>query len=214
MKWQTNRTLATMLAVTALCSCAIAAVVFCRDWTSGDPAAEWLEANRRRVDRMVLADVEKYGVDIYRLYLEVTQRMSGEPESDFGADKALKKLQISYPKSDICALVEACEAYGAVRRRDMLMIEKYLRGLERRHSDGPVQLMPSGYEIEPQLVAAQYNYFFHVGRYDEAEKTLDYLVSKFGDSWLFQPQGGSVSIESFAGLQRRILAVAGKEKSK
>ena len=194
--------------------CAAGLVCVSRGGHPDDPSAEWLESNRLRVDRMVLADAEKYGVDIYRLYLEATQRVPGAPESDFGADKALKKLQVTYPESDIRALVEANEVYGAVRRRDMLKIEQYLSELETRHSDGSSQLMPSGYEIEPQLVAAQYNYFFHVGRFDEAERTLDYLVSKFGDSWLFQPQGGSLSIASFAAFQRRILAVARKEASK
>lgn len=206
--------LMTALVAAVVGACAACLVGVSRGGPPADSSAAWLESNRLRVDRMVLADVEKYGVDIYRLYLEATQRVPGAPESDFGADKALKKLQVTYPESDIRALVEANEAYGAVRRRDMLKIEQYLRGLETRHADGPAQLMPGGYEIEPQLVAAQYNYFFHVGRFDEAENTLDYLVSKFGDSWLFQPQGGSVSIESFAGLQRRILAAARKEKSK
>ena len=205
--------------VTALIAAVVGACAACLVGISGggspvDSPATWLESNRLRVDRMVLADVEKYGVDIYRLYLESTQRVPGAPESDFGADKALKKLQVTYPESDIRALVEANEVYGAVRRRDMLKIEQYLSELETRHSDGPSQLMPSGYEIEPQLVAAQYNYFFHVGRFDEAERTLDYLVSKFCDSWLFQPQGGSLSIASFAAFQRRILAVARKEASK
>ena len=96
----------------------------------------------------------------------------------------------------------------------MIRIEQYLRDLEgRSSSDGP-QLMPNGYEIEPQLVAAQYNYLFHTGRYDEAERMLDYLVSKFGGSWLFQPQGAPLAISSFAAFQRRILAVARKEASK
>ena len=207
------------MAVTALVAavvgaCAAGLVGVSRGGSPADPSAEWLESNRRKVERMVLEDVEKFGVDIYRLHMEVSQLLPGMPDADFGADKALKKLQVTYPESNVRALAEAYVVYGAVRQRDMIRIEQYLRDLEgRSSSDGP-QLMPNGYEIEPQLVVAQYNYLFHTGRFDEAEKTLDYLVSKFGGSWLFQPQGAPLPIATFAALQRRILAVARKDVSK
>ena len=194
--------------------CAAGLVCVSRGGHPDDPSAEWLEANRRKVEWMVLEDVEKFGVDIYRLHMEVSQMLPGMPDADFGADKALKKLEVTYPESNVRALAEAYVVYGAVRRRDMIRIEQYLRELEERSSSGGPQLMPNGYEIEPQLVVAQYNYLFHTGRFAEAEKALDYLVSKFGDSWLFQPQGAPLPIASFAAFQRRILAVARKEASK
>ena len=207
------------MAVTALVAAVVGACAAClvgvsRGGAPADPSAEWLESNRRKVERMVLEDVERFGADIYRLHMEVSQMLPGMPDADFGADKALKKLQVTYPESNVRALSEAYVVYGAVRRRDMIRIEQYLRELEERSSAGGPQLMPNGYEIEPQLVAAQYNYLFHTGRYDEAERMLDYLVSKFGGSWLFQPQGAPLAISSFAAFQRRILAVARKEASK
>ena len=58
-----------------------------------DPSEAYLAANRAEVERMVLEDVEKYGVDIYRLYLEISQALPGLPGSDFAVDKAVKWLK-------------------------------------------------------------------------------------------------------------------------
>ena len=66
-----------------------------------DAADAYLAANRAEVERLVMADVEKYGVDIYRLYLEVSQALPGVPGSDFAVDKAVKKLTVTYPESNV-----------------------------------------------------------------------------------------------------------------
>ena len=102
--------------------------------------------------------------------------------------------------------------YGAIRKRDMLQIERYLEEAEKTGQQK--RLMPNGYEIEPQLVAAQYNYYFHIGRFEDAEKTLDYLASKFGDSFIFQPQGKTIPISDFIAGQRRVLEIVKRKESK
>ena len=172
---------------------------------AADAADAYLAANRAEVERMVLEDVEKYGMDIYRLYLEISQALPGLPGSDFAVDKAVKKLAVTFPDSNIRRIADAHVVYGAIRKRDMLQIERYLEEAEKA---GPQKrFMPNGYEIEPQLVAAQYNYYFHTGRIEEAEKTLDYLSAKFGDSFIFQPQGKTIAITDFISGQRRVLEI-------
>ena len=161
---------------------------------------------------MVLEDVEKYGMDIYRIYLEISQALPGVPGSDFAVDKAVKKLAVTFPESNIRRLADAHVVYGAIRKRDMLQIERYLEEAEK---SGPQKrFMPNGYEIEPQLVAAQYNYYFHIGRIEDAEKTLDYLSAKFGDSFIFQPQGKTISIGEFISGQRRVLEIVKRKGNK
>ena len=172
---------------------------------AADAADAYLAANRAEVERMVLEDVEKYGLDIYRLYLEISQALPGLPGSDFAVDKAVKKLAVTFPESNIRRIADAHVVYGAIRKRDMLQIERYLQEAEKA---GPQKrFMPNGYEIEPQLVAAQYNYYFHIGRIEEAEKTLDYLSAKFGGSFIFQPQGKTIAINDFISGQRRVLEI-------
>lgn len=177
-----------------------------------DAADAYLAANRAEVERMVMADVEKFGVDIYRLYLEVSQALPGVPGSDFAVDKAVKKLSVTYPDSNVRRIADAYVVYGAIRKRDMLQIERYLEEAEQAGRQGV--LMPNGYEIVPQLVTAQYNYLFHIGRFEEASKTLDYLLDKFGGSFVFQPQGKPLPISDFVAMQRRILAVVRAKENK
>ena len=98
---------------------------------SADPSEAYLAANRAEVERMVLEDVEKYGVDIYRIYLEISQAMPGMPGSDFAVDKAVRKLEVTYPESNIRRLADAHVVYNAIRNRDMLRIEKYLEEAEK-----------------------------------------------------------------------------------
>lgn len=174
-----------------------------------DSADEALERNRAEIERLVLEEIERFGVDIYRLYLDVSQMQPGSPEANFGGDKAVKKMKITYPGSKLLALAEANVVYGAITRRDMLQIETYLAEIEEK---GTIhQLMPNGYEIVPQLVAAQYNYLFHVGRFSEAGKTLDYLVANFSGGFLIGPSGHPVPVSRFAEEQRKILAIIAKK---
>lgn len=180
--------------------------------TPEDPADAYLAENRAEVERAVLEDVDKYGVDIYRLYLEISQALPGLPGSDFAVDKAVKKLTVTYPESNIRRIADAYVVYGAIRKRDMLQIERYLE--EAENAGQPKRIMPNGYEIIPQLVTAQYNYLFHIGRFEEASKTLDYLLEKFGGSFVFQPQGKPLPISDFVAMQRRILAVVRAKENK
>lgn len=171
----------------------------------------YLEINRSELERMVFGDIEKYGVDIYRLYLEISQALPGLPGSDFAVDKAVKKLAVTYPDSNVRRIADAYVVYGAIRRRDMIQIERYLADAEK---EGPRRrFMPNGFEIEPQLIAAQYNYYFHIGRFADAEKTLDYLDVKFADSFIFQPQGKPVSVRAFISNQRRVLEIVKRRVS-
>ena len=96
-----------------------------------DAADAYLAANRAEVERMVFADLEKYGMDVYRLYLEISQAMPGNPGSDFAVDKAVRKLEVTYPDSNIRRLADAHMVYNAIRKRDMLQIEKYLEEAEQ-----------------------------------------------------------------------------------
>lgn len=177
-----------------------------------DASDAYLAANRAEVERMVLEDIEKYGVDIYRLFLEISQALPGLPGSDFAVDKAVKKLSVTYPESNIRRIADAYVVYGAIRKRDMLQIEQYLEEAEK---NGPQRrIMPNGYEIEPQLVTAQYNYYFHIGKFEEARKTLDYLSAKFGGSFVFQPQGKSLPIADFVAAQRRVLEIVRRKETK
>ena len=180
---------------------------------TGQAAAEsHLAANRAEVERMVLADIEKYGVDVYRLYLEISQALPGAPGSDFAVDKAVKKLAVTYPESNARRIADAHVVYGAIRRRDLLQIERYLEAAEK--SGAQRLLLPNGYEIVPQLVAAQYNYHFHIGHFAEAEKTLDYLAARFGDSYLFQPQGNPIAMAEFIAHERRVLEIVRRKESR
>ena len=178
-----------------------------------DAAETYLSANRAEVERMVLADVEKYGVDVYRLYLEISQALPGLPGSDFAVDKAVKKLAVTYPDSNVRRIADAYVVYGAIRKRDMLQIEQYLETVEQ-YGDGKRILMPNGYEIVPQLVTAQYNYYFHIGQFEEAGKALDYLMAKFGGSFIFQPQGKPLAVTDFASSQRKVLAMVKRKETK
>jgi len=171
-----------------------------------------LDANRGKVENMILEDVEKYGMDVYRLYLEISQALPGLPGDDFAVDKAVKKLAVTYPDSNARRLADAHVVYGAIRRRDMLQIEQYLEAAEQ--SGEKHLLMPNGYEIIPQLIAAQYNYYFHIGRLTEAESTLAYLEAKFRDSYIFQPQGKPIAVVDFIANQRRVLETIKRKESK
>lgn len=177
----------------------------------GDAAEAYVARNKAEVDRLVLADLEQYGMDAYRLYLEVSQAMPGDPGSDFAVEKAMRKLAVTYPDSNIFRLVQAQAVYNAIRGRDMVKIEQYLEEAERSGGEGA--LLPNGYEILPQLVAAQYNYFFHTGRLEEAEKTLGYLGAKHGGGFLFQPQGKPLSVAEFAARQREVLEIVKRKES-
>ena len=183
-----------------------------RDVQPVDPADAYLAENRAAVERQVMADVEKYGVDIYRLYLEISQALPGLPGADFAVDKAVKKLAVTYPESNVRNIAEAYVVYGAIRKRDMLQIERFLGEVEQAGRQR--QLMPNGYEIVPQLVTAQYNYYFHIGRFDEAAQTLDYLQNKFGGSFVFQPQGKPLPISEFVATQRQVLAIVREKEGK
>lgn len=183
-----------------------------RSTTPTDASEAYLAENRAAIERMVLDDVEKYGVDIYRLYLEISQALPGLPGSDFAVDKAVRKLEVTFPESNIRRIADAHMMYGAIRKRDMIQIERYLEEAEKA---GPQKrLMPNGYEIVPQLVAAQYNYYFHIGRFEDAERTLDYLAARFGDSFIFQPQGKTIPIGEFISGQRRVLEIVKRKESK
>ena len=119
---------------------------------------------------------------------------------------------MTFPESNIRRIADAHVVYGAIRKRDMLQIERYLEEAEKA---GPrKRFMPNGFEIEPQLVAAQYNYYFHIGRFEDAEKTLDYLAARFGGSFIFQPQGKTISIGEFISGQRRVLEIVKRKESK
>jgi hypothetical protein len=177
-----------------------------------DASDAYLAANRAEVERMMFADLEKYGMDVYRLYLEISQAMPGNPGSDFAVDKAVRKLAVTYPDSNTRRLADAHMVYNAIRKRDMLQIEKYLE--EAEQSGHKRLLMPNGYEIEPQLITAQYNYNFHIGRLEEAEKTLDYLAANFGGSFIFQPQGKALSVGDFIASQRKVLEILKRKESK
>ncbi len=177
-----------------------------------DAADAAIAANRAEVERMVLADVRQYGVDIYRLYLEISQALPGLPGSDFAVDKAVKKLAVTYPDSNVRRIADAYVVYGAIRKRDMLQIEQYLEEAERQ--GGRRLLMPNGYEIVPQLLTAPYNYYFHIGRFEEAARTLDYLEAKFGGSFIFQPQGKPLSITDFIASQRKVLEIVKRKEAK
>lgn len=199
-------------AAAALGGLAGGALVLAARAPAADPADAYLAANRAEVDRMVLADVEKYGVDIYRLYMEISQALPGMPGSDFAVDKAVKKLSVTYPDSNIRRIADAYVVYGAIRKRDMLQIEQYLEEADREGE--AARLMPNGYEIVPQLVVAQYNYYFHTGRFEEAEKTLDYICARFSGSFVFQPQGKPLALPEFVAAQRRVLGIVRRKESK
>lgn len=170
-----------------------------------DADQSYLAKNRAELERMVFEDLERYGVDIYRLYLEISQALPGLPGSDFAVDKAVKKLSVTYPDSNVRRIADAYVVYGAIRKRDMIQIERYLEEAEKDGSRK--RFMPNGFEIEPQLVVAQYNYYFHTGRFPEAEKCLDYLHAQFGGSFIFEPQGKPVAIVDFIAGQRRVLEI-------
>ncbi len=177
-----------------------------------DPAEAYLAANRAEVERMVLADVEKYGVDVYRLYLEITQAMSGAPGADFAADKAVKKLHVTYPESNIRRFADAHIAYGAIRKRDMMQIERYLEEVEK--PGAARRFMPNGYDVVPLLVMAQYNYLFHFGRFADAERTLAHLEAGFGGDYIFQPLGKPMAVRDFVAAQRRVLEIVLRKEAK
>lgn len=179
------------------------------DNADGSDAEAYLAANRAEIQRQVLEDIDRFGIDIYRMYLEISQAMPGQPGSDFAVDKTVRKLEITYPDSNICRLAGAHVAYNAIRNRDMLQIERYLSNVEEGGGGSP--LMPNGYEIVPQLLAAQYNYLFHIGRFAEAEQTLGYLAENFGRSYLFQPQGRALAIDGFVAFERKVLAKASEK---
>ena len=178
---------------------------------SQEAADAYLAANSAEVERMVFEDIEKYGVDIYRLYLEISQALPGLPGSDFAVDKAVKKLEITYPASNVRRIADAYVVYGAIRKRDMLQIDQYLESAEQAGSQK--LLMPNGYEIVPQLVTAQYNYYFHIGRFEEAAKTLDYLEAKFSWSFIFPPQGRPLALTDFINGQRKVLEIIKRKET-
>ena len=181
---------------------------------SEDPADAFVERNKAEVERLVLEDLEKYGMDVYRLYLEVSQADPGNPGSDFSVEKAMRKLTVTYPDSNILRLVEAQSIHNAIRGRDMVQIEQFLEKAEQQAASGQgVLLMPNGYEILPQLIAAQYNYFFHTGRLDEAEKTLDHLAATHGDSYMIQPQQKPLRVADFVAKQRKVLEILKKKEA-
>ena len=171
----------------------------------------WHKVQKDKVHAMVVEDLNKYGADIYKMYLEIIQAQPGMPNSDFGMDRSFKKLSVTYPDSHICQLAEAHFAYGAVRSRDMIKIEAYLRKIGHTKK---IFLMPSGYEIELQLRVAIYNYYFHIGKLAQAKEILDLVEKKFPDSYLFQPGGEPYKLSSFVREQKEFLEIINRKEKR
>ncbi len=144
-----------------------------------------LKQQQERVWAMVIADIEKYGFDIYRLYSDVSRSNSMIPGSDFGADKSLKKLSVTYPDSNIYKLAVAWDYRKCLRDRDMLQIEKAISEIP---ADGSSRLMPNGLELEPLLYMAMFNYQQSTGRHEAAGKIIAILEEKYGDCLIDEEQ--------------------------
>ncbi len=162
-----------------------------------------IDKNRAKVKQLVLQDVSKYGLDIYRIYTEFTHAIQAAPGMDFGVDKALKKLQVTYPNSEIRKLAEAYAVIRSIPNRDIIRIMNYLKELEETNNSD--QLTPTGMMIEPQLRIAVYNYYFATGKLDKALQELEILEKKFPDEQLQQLNSAPVSLKDFINQERTLI---------
>ena len=167
-----------------------------------------LKQQQERVVEMVIKDIEKYGPDIYRLYLEISRSNDQIPGSDFSADKSFKKLAVTYPDSNVYKLSAAWNYNKSLRYRDILQIEK---AISESPADGSTRLMPNGFELEPLLYMAMFNYLQHTRRNEAAEKMMLELETKYSNS-LLEEGRQIVRVKDWVAQQKKIRAAAEKFK--
>ena len=180
----------------------------------GDPMEriirERLKKQKQAVWNLVVEDIEKYGINVFRLFCEISQRGRGEPGRDFGADKSIRKLEVTYPQSNIYKLAVADMYYKAIGNRDILLIEK---GISQITPGSNSRLLPNGLELEPLLYLAIYNYHMHSERFNSAQEALKTLEGKYADS-LIQYENNIITVKDWLVQQKQIFNAIKKFHSK
>ena len=180
----------------------------------GDPVEgiirERLKKQKQAVWALVIEDIEKYGINVFRLFCEISQRGRGEPGRDFGADKSIRKLEVTYPQSNTYKLAVADMYYKAIGNRDILLIEKAISQIT---PGSDPSLLPNGLELEPLLYIAMYNYHMHSERFDSAQDALNTLREKYADS-LIQYENNVIPVKNWLVQQKQIFEAIKKFHSK
>ena len=169
------------------------------------------EVQQQKVWKLVTEDIEKYGIDIYKLYCDVTQHRRQGPDSDFGADKSFKKLEVTYPNSNTYKIALALKYQKAIVDRDMICIERVISELP---SDGKTSLLPNGLELEPLLYMAMYNYNLRTKRFKVAYSHLKILEEKYGDSLICLGEDNIIFVKDWLALQKQIAKAVEKYNNK
>ena len=169
-----------------------------------------LKKQKQVVWNFVVEDIEKYGPDIFKLFCDSTQPRKGEPDGDFGADKAFKKLEVTYPLSNVYKLALSWKYYKAILDRDIILVEKATSEIVQ---SGETWLLPNGLELAPHLYIAMYNYHMHSERFNTAQDLLNTLEEKYADS-LIQHDNTIITIEKWLVQQKQIFEAIKKFHSK
>ena len=167
-----------------------------------DPIKNWTESRERMILDLICEDIEKYGSDIFKLFCDCTQRRNQEVDGDFGADKSFKKLEVSYPESNVYKLAVAWRYNKAILNRDILLVEK---ALSESPADGSTRLLPNGFELDPILHITMYNYHIHAERYKTALEILNTLEKKYGNSLICVNENKVLFVKDWVGQQKKIL---------
>lgn len=169
--------------------------------TDKDFVRKQYEVQQQKVWTLVAEDVEKYGIDIYILFCDITQHRRQGPDSDFGADKSFKKLEVTYPESNTYKIALALKNYKAIINRDMICIERVISEIP---SNGKTSLLPNGLELEPLLYIAMYNYHLRTKRFNVAYSHLKVLEEKYGDSLICISENNLIFIKDWLAQQKQI----------
>lgn len=170
-----------------------------------------IEVNKQLVWNLVLEDIENYGIDIFRLFCDISHGRNAEPGTDFGTDKSIKKLEVTYPNSHTYKLALALIYYKAIMHHDFLLIEKAIAEIS---PDGKSRLLPNGLELEPHLYVALYDYYIHTEKFIKAYDVLKVVEEKYADSLISVNEENLLPVKSWILQQKKIMAALEKYKKK
>lgn len=174
---------------------------------------EYMGRLNSEFDRLLLADVQKYGIDIYSVYINATQE-ARSPGQNFGKDKAFKKMQVTYPEANLLRIAEGGQVLSMLARNDVLPVEVFLEKKSYETVYCP-DLMPTGMRLMPNLLSFLVQYRLERKEWTEAGKLLDVMELHYKDDYIAtMGQGFSMprKVSSFVEFQRKLLAMAGEKE--
>ena len=169
---------------------------------------------KNELESMKLMDVQKYGIEVYCVYINATQE-SMTPGHNFGKDKALKKMQVTFPEAKLLRVAEAAQAMAMIMHNDILALEMFLEN-KTFEKDYCPDLTPNAQRLMPNLLSFLVQYHLEHKDFDEANKLLDTLELLYRSDYISSMgQGNNMPLKviDFVASQHKLLDIA-KENAK